>query len=75
VDLNLDGIHWVIVGGESGPRSRPMRPEWVTDIRDQCIAADVPFFFKQWGGVNKRVTGRELEMEYWNQMPRARAAA
>ena len=59
--LILRGIHWVIVGGESGARPRPMRPEWVRDIRDQCVAKDVAFFFKQWGGRNKKAAGRELD--------------
>src|ERR1043165_51442 len=72
--LNLRGIDWVIVGGESGPYAREMKPEWVLDIRDQCLAADVPFFFKQWGGQRKSVNGRELEGEVWNQMPAAVAA-
>jgi len=67
--LNLDGIDWVIVGGESGPGARPMQEEWVTDIRDRCIAANVPFFFKQWGGVIKKRTGRVLEGRTWDQMP------
>ena len=67
--LNLEGIHWVIVGGESGPRARPMRPEWVVDIRDQCLAAGVPFFFKQWGGVHRKRAGRMLEGRTWDQMP------
>ena len=68
--LDLSGIDWVIVGGESGPGARPLRESWVRDIRDQCIAADVPFFFKQWGGVQKHRTGRLLEGRTWNQMPR-----
>jgi len=68
-NLNLEGIHWVIVGGESGPGARPMRPEWATDIRDQCLAAGVPFFFKQWGGVHKKRAGRLLEGRTWDQMP------
>ncbi len=68
-NLNLDGIDWVIVGGESGPKARPMNPDWVMDIRDQCLNADVPFFFKQWGGVNKKKTGRILENKTWDQMP------
>lgn len=68
-DLNLDGIKWVIVGGESGPHARPMEPEWVTEIRDQCLNADVPFFFKQWGGTNKKKTGRTLEGKIWDEMP------
>jgi protein gp37 len=68
-DLDLRGIDWVIVGGESGPRSRLMDPEWVTDIRDQCQRANVPFFFKQWGGKNKKKAGRILEGRTWDQMP------
>jgi len=69
-DLNLRGIDWVIVGGESGPRARLMDPKWVIDIRDQCETSKVPFFFKQWGGVNKKKTGRVLEGRTWDQMPR-----
>jgi len=68
-DLNLKGIDWVIVGGESGPGARQIKPEWVTDVRDQCLKAEVPFFFKQWGGVNKKKTGRSLEGQIWNQKP------
>ncbi|MFO1011385.1 MAG: phage Gp37/Gp68 family protein [Planctomycetota bacterium] len=68
--LDLDGIDWVIVGGESGPRARPMRVEWATDLRDQCLAARVPFFFKQWGGRNKKRAGRLLEGHEWSQMPK-----
>jgi protein gp37 len=67
--MNLEGIDWAIVGGESGPRARPMRPEWVIDIRDRCLAAQVPFFFKQWGGVNKKRNGRTLENRTWNETP------
>jgi protein gp37 len=67
--LDLDGIDWVIVGGESGPGARPMNPDWVTSIRDQCIDARTPFFFKQWGGVRKRKFGRLLEGRIWDQMP------
>jgi len=70
-DLNLDGIDWVIVGGESGPGARPMEISWVVDIRDQCHKAGVPFFFKQWGGVNKKRAGRVLEGRTWNAMPSA----
>ena len=69
-DLNLRDIDWVIVGGESGPRARPMAPSWVSDIRDQCRDAGVAFFFKQWGGVFKSRTGRELDGRTWDQMPR-----
>lgn len=67
--LDLKGIDWVIVGGESGPRARRMRPEWVISIRDQCKAARVPFFFKQWGGVQKSKTGRLLEGKTHDAMP------
>jgi len=68
-DLSLDGIHWVIAGGESGPRARPIEQEWVLDIRDQCSEAGVPFFFKQWGGKNKKKTGRLLEGKLYDEMP------
>ena len=70
-DLNLEGIDWVIVGGESGPGARPMRPEWVADIQAQCAGAGVKFFFKQWGGVFKKRTGRELNGRTWDEMPRS----
>jgi protein gp37 len=73
--LDLHGIDWVIVGGESGPRARPIDPEWVTDIRDRCMAAGVPFFFKQWGGTNKKKTGRTLEGVVWSQTPETAAIA
>ncbi len=68
-DLNLDGIDWVIVGGESGPKARPMAKDWVINIRNQCEQAGVPFFFKQWGGVNKKKAGRKLEGRTWDQVP------
>jgi len=68
-DLDLSGIDWVIVGGESGPHARPMSEEWVIDIRDRCVDAGVPFFFKQWGGTNKKKNGRELKGRLWSQMP------
>ena len=74
-DLNLRGIDWAIVGGESGPGARAMRAEWVTSIRDQCLKANVPFFFKQWGGTNKKRAGRLLENKTWDEMPRAKAVA
>ena len=67
--LDLEGINWVIVGGESGPGARPMREEWVTEIRDACLASNIPFFFKQWGGVVKKRAGRVLEGRTWDQMP------
>jgi protein gp37 len=67
--LPLDGIHWVIVGGESGPNHRPLDPDWVRGIRDQCLAADVPFFFKQWGGRTSKSGGRMLDGRQWDQMP------
>lgn len=68
-DLDLDGIGWVIAGGESGPGARPMRPEWVLDIRDRCAVAKVPFFFKQWGGRTPKAGGRLLEGREWSQWP------
>ena len=67
--LDLTGIDWVIVGGESGPRARPMDPGWVASIRDQCHDSGVAFFFKQWGGVFKSRTGRELDGRTWDEMP------
>jgi protein gp37 len=67
--LDLRHIDWVIAGGESGPHARPMDPSWVNDIRDQCQEAGVAFFFKQWGGVFKSRTGRQLEGRTWDQMP------
>ena len=67
--LPLSKIHWVIVGGESGPRARPMQPEWVRQIRDRCLRYDVPFFFKQWGGFNKKASGRVLDERTWGEMP------
>jgi protein gp37 len=68
-NLNLNGIDWVIVGGESGPNARRVQPEWAIDIRNQCNNAGVPFFFKQWGGVNKKAAGRQLEGRTWDEMP------
>jgi protein gp37 len=67
--LPLEGIHWVIVGGESGPGARPMKPEWVEDVHRQCSGAHVPFFFKQWGGTRKDLTGRELHERTYDEMP------
>jgi len=75
-ELNLDGIDWVIVGGESGPRARYMDPAWVRDIRDQCRKKKVAFFFKQWGGFRPKSGGRKLDGREWSQFPRpAKAAA
>jgi protein gp37 len=68
-NLNFEGINWAIVGGESGPGARPIEQVWVTDIRDQCLRANVPFFFKQWGGTNKKKAGRVLEGRTWDEMP------
>jgi protein gp37 len=68
-DLPLDGIDWVITGGESGPGSRPMNPDWVRDIQRQCRETGVAFFFKQWGGVRKKTAGRELDGTTWDEMP------
>jgi protein gp37 len=67
--LDLQEIDWVIVGGESGPQARQINPQWVREIRDQCQAAGVPFFFKQWGGRNKKKTGRLLDGRTWDEMP------
>jgi protein gp37 len=67
--LDLGGISWVIVGGESGPGARKMEEEWVKEIRNQCLSSKVPFFFKQWGGVHKKKAGRELEGRIWDEMP------
>jgi protein gp37 len=67
--LDLENIDWVIVGGESGPGARPMERSWVVDIRKQCKRARVPFFFKQWGGVNKKRSGRLLDGRTWDEMP------
>jgi protein gp37 len=72
--LNLEGIDWAIVGGESGPGARCMDPAWVLEIRDQCQQANVPFFFKQWGGTRKKDAGRELEGRTWDEMPRLASA-
>lgn len=71
-DLPLDGIHWVIVGGESGPGHRPIQAEWVRQIRDQCKKAKVPFFFKQWGGATPKAGGRSLDGRTWDQIPRVK---
>jgi protein gp37 len=67
--LDLAGISWVIVGGESGPGARPLHPSWVASIRDQCAQANIPFFFKQWGGVHKSQTGRQLDGRTYDEMP------
>jgi protein gp37 len=67
--INLEGIHWVIAGGESGPRARPMDPQWVADLRDVCSEAEVPFFFKQWGGRTPKAGGRLLEGQTYDEMP------
>ncbi len=68
-EVNLDGIGWVIAGGESGPNYRPMQLEWARDLRDTCTATNVPFFFKQWGGPRPKAFGRELDGEVWDEMP------
>lgn len=74
--LDLSGIHWVIVGGESGPKARPMKPAWAEELRDQCVAQEIPFFFKQWGTYgpdgkkrSKRANGRILKNQEWNELP------
>ena len=71
--IDLDGIHWVIAGGESGPNYRPMELEWARSIRDACTRAEVPFFFKQWGGRTPKALGRELDGELWDEMPQRHA--
>lgn len=68
-EVDLNGIHWVIAGGESGPNARPIRREWVADLRDRCSDASVAFFFKQWGGRTPKSGGRELDGEVWDEMP------
>jgi len=68
-NMDLTDIDWVIVGGESGPGARPMSADWAREIRDQCLDAGVPFFFKQWGGVVKSRTGRSLDNRFWDEMP------
>ena len=70
-NLPLKGISWVIVGGESGPNYRPVEAGWVREIRDQCLGAKVPFFFKQWGGITPTAGGRRLDRRVWNEMPDA----
>src|SRR3954466_554493 len=67
--FDLGGVHWVIVGGESGPGARPIKAEWVRDLRDQCRQADIPFFFKQWGGVRKKEAGRRLDGQTYDEFP------
>ncbi len=69
-EIDLTNIDWVIVGGESGPKARPLKPEWVIDIKNQCLSQRVPFFFKQWGGFNKKKNGRVLEGKVWEQYPK-----
>ncbi len=73
--LELKGIDWVIAGGESGPGARAIDPAWVEEIRDQCLKSRVPFFFKQWGGFNKKKAGRLLDGKVWDQMPKQYKAA
>jgi protein gp37 len=68
-NLNLGEIDWVIVGGESGPRARVMQEDWVTNVRDQCLRANVSFFFKQWGGFHRKKNGRSLKGRTWDEMP------
>jgi protein gp37 len=71
--IDLSGIHWVIVGGESGPGARPMKEEWVLGLRDRCLDTGTPFFFKQWGGTNKKRNGRVLEGREWDASPLSHA--
>jgi len=69
-EIDLNGIDWVIVGGESGPGARPLKPEWVREVRDQCEDKGVAFFFKQWGGLRPKSGGRKLDGREWSQFPR-----
>jgi len=69
LELDLTAIGWVIVGGESGPKARPLKPEWAIGMKEKCQKLNIPFFFKQWGGINKKKGGRLLEGRLWNQMP------
>jgi len=69
-DLDLSGIDWLIAGGESGPGHRPVRPEWVREVRDTCRQQRVPFFFKQWGGIRSKAGGRDLDGKQYSQLPR-----
>jgi protein gp37 len=75
LELDLEGIHWLIAGGESGPVRRPANPAWVRDIRDQCVRYRVPFFFKQWGGRTPKAQGRDLDGLVWDQLPDVRLVA
>jgi protein gp37 len=74
-DLDLAGIHWVIAGGESGPGHRPIGRDWVREIRDQCLLRDIPFFFKQWGGITPKASGRMLDGRTWDEFPEQRLPA
>lgn len=73
-DLDLSGIGWLIAGGESGPRHRPVRTEWLRDLRDRCVESGLPYFFKQWGGSRPKSGGRLLDGRTWDEMPHARHA-
>jgi protein gp37 len=73
--IDLAGVDWAIVGGESGPGARPIAAAWVSELRDQCRAAGVPFFFKQWGGVNKKKAGRQLDGRTWDEVPLAKLSS
>jgi protein gp37 len=75
VDLDLDGIDWLIAGGESGPHHRPVHIEWIRNLRDRCQSEGVPFFFKQWGGRTSKIGGRVLDDRVWSEMPTPRVAA
>lgn len=74
-NVDLSGIHWVIAGGESGRNHRPVRPAWVRSLRDQCCAAGVSFFFKQWGGLTPKSGGRALDGQIWGEMPKSHLLA
>ncbi|WP_119727093.1 DUF5131 family protein [Thermomonospora amylolytica] len=74
-DLSLEGIDWVIGGGESGPKYRPLKPEWIRHLRDTCLKSEVPFFFKQWGGRTPKAGGRLLDGRTWDEMPKSKGAS
>jgi protein gp37 len=74
-ELDLENIDWLIVGGESGPGARPIRKDWVVSLRDQCVTKGIPFFFKQWGGTNKKKSGRSLEGRFWDETPTTASAS
>lgn len=69
LNIDVSGLDWLVVGGESGPGARPMKKEWVVSLRDKCVEAQVAFFFKQWGGINKKRAGRVIDGKVWDEFP------